>query len=778
MSTFANLAVSRSTTGGTGNLELDSTAPRSFQSLFSAVGANASFYYSIQSKVAAEWEVGLGKITAGSPNVLVRTLVIESSNSDAAVNFQAGKKLIGLVSAANILAAGYLFKSPVVAVATSNVTLSSALENGDTLDGVTLATGNRVLLTAQSTASQNGIWVVAASGAPSRPSDFYTGTSARGAFVPVLGGTVGAGRVYVCTSASGSDVVGTNSLTWSVVSGTPDASVVTYTPAVLTDWDGDADPGHVDDALDQLAERVDDLEGLSTTIVDWKDSCRAATTANITLSGEQTIDGVSVVAGNRVLVKDQSTASQNGIYVAAAGSWSRSTDADANAEVTSGLAVTISEGSTNADKIFILTTNDPITVGSTSLTFSALSAGGGSGDVTGPVSSIDNAIPRFDGTGGDTLQNSGITIDDNDKMTVKAVQDTVTTLTDGSTVTIDFNTGNWQQVTLGGARALAASNAANGRKAYLRVVQDGTGGRTFSSWFSGGTVTYKTARGTAPILQAAAGAADDFMIVCRGSTTFDIYHLNAPAGLVVAASQTSSFSVAAGYEYPIDLSGGTDVTATFPGSPVEGDEFGLRITDTHASAECLMGRNSLSLDYGTSTDRYTIYQVGEWLRFTYRDSTWVLTGDGRKAGQFFVYLATTVSAHFASNAYTKVPFDTIVDNNGAIVSLANDNITRRRGAAWRIEGCATIDGVTDQDSVAIQVVSATDVLGGDLAMTSVSGTGTARISMAVTTPFAAAGTEIRVDAYQNSGSALSAIGAAIGSIAPTWMSGTEILARN
>src|SRR5574343_963665 len=57
-------------------------------------------------------------------------------------------------------------------------------------------------------------------------------------------------------------------------------------------------------------------------------SCRAATTANITLSGTQTIDGVSVIAGDRVLVKNQSTASANGIYVVAAGAWSRSSDAN------------------------------------------------------------------------------------------------------------------------------------------------------------------------------------------------------------------------------------------------------------------------------------------------------------------------------------------------------------------------------------------------------------------------------------------------------------------
>ena len=70
--------------------------------------------------------------------------------------------------------------------------------------------------------------------------------------------------------------------------------------------------------------------------LDAKDSCRVATTANITLSGEQTIDGVTTTT-DRVLVKNQTTGSQNGIYVSAAGAWARSTDADANVEVTAGL---------------------------------------------------------------------------------------------------------------------------------------------------------------------------------------------------------------------------------------------------------------------------------------------------------------------------------------------------------------------------------------------------------------------------------------------------------
>ena len=75
----------------------------------------------------------------------------------------------------------------------------------------------------------------------------------------------------------------------------------------------------------------------------WKDPVRVATTGNITLSGTQTIDGVSISAGNRVLVKDQSSAPENGIYVCAAGAWSRSTDMDAGSEFPSA-AVFVSEG--------------------------------------------------------------------------------------------------------------------------------------------------------------------------------------------------------------------------------------------------------------------------------------------------------------------------------------------------------------------------------------------------------------------------------------------------
>lgn len=114
----------------------------------------------------------------------------------------------------------------------------------------------------------------------------------------------------------------------------------------------------------------------------WKQSVRAATTANITLSGAQTIDGVSVIAGDRVLVKNQTTQTENGIYVCAAGSWSRATDADVSAELTANTAVFVNEGTTLADTGWTITNNGTITIGSTNIVWTQFTGAGGSGTVT------------------------------------------------------------------------------------------------------------------------------------------------------------------------------------------------------------------------------------------------------------------------------------------------------------------------------------------------------------------------------------------------------------
>lgn len=109
--------------------------------------------------------------------------------------------------------------------------------------------------------------------------------------------------------------------------------------------------------------------------IQWKNAVAAATTTNITLTGEQTIDGVTTSA-SRVLVKNQTTGSGNGIYVTGSGAWVRATDFDESTEVTNGAAVSIEGGTINGGKVYQLTTTGTITVGTTSQTWSLL---GGSG---------------------------------------------------------------------------------------------------------------------------------------------------------------------------------------------------------------------------------------------------------------------------------------------------------------------------------------------------------------------------------------------------------------
>ncbi len=108
-------------------------------------------------------------------------------------------------------------KDSCVAATTANITISTALNNGDTLDGVSLSTNDRVLVKDQSTASENGIYIVGSS--PARASDLAAGADAAGFFTFVEQGTVNADNGFVCTSNKGSAVVGTNNLTIAQFSG-------------------------------------------------------------------------------------------------------------------------------------------------------------------------------------------------------------------------------------------------------------------------------------------------------------------------------------------------------------------------------------------------------------------------------------------------------------------------------------------------------------------------------------------------------------------------------
>lgn len=189
--------------------------------------------------------------------------------------------------------------------------------------------------------------------------------------------------------------------------------------------------------------------------LDVKDSVRAATTAAINIASDledgDTIDGVTLATGDRVLVKNQSTASENGIYVVvASGAASRSTDADSSAEVTAGMFTFVEEGSTNADTGWVLTTDNTITLGTTGLTFAQFS---GAGSIIA----------------GDGLSKTGPQLDVNvDSTTIDIVADTLqisSTYTGQASITTlgTISTGTWEATDVaiehGGTGASTASDA-------------------------------------------------------------------------------------------------------------------------------------------------------------------------------------------------------------------------------------------------------------------------------------------------------------------------------
>jgi hypothetical protein len=140
--------------------------------------------------------------------------------------------------------------------------------------------------------------------------------------------------------------------------------------------------------------------------LDVKQSVRAATTGVINLSGDlennDSIDGVTLATGNRVLVKNQSTASQNGIYVVqTSGAAVRATDANGTAdtgEVSGGTFVFVEEGTLNADSGFVVSSNGPITVGTDAMNWVQFSGAGAitAGDGLTQTGTTINAVGTTD----------------------------------------------------------------------------------------------------------------------------------------------------------------------------------------------------------------------------------------------------------------------------------------------------------------------------------------------------------------------------------------------
>ena len=450
-----------------------------------------------------------------------------------------------------------------VAVATTTAgTLATSFANGSVVDGYTLVTGDRILIKDQANATENGIYDVQVAGAPIRSDDMQAGDSIAAVQIPILNGTVNGGSVYICKNTSGSDVVGTNNISYVVgsiggsilpvdqggtgvstltanrflvgngtstvdlnkvvptgtVVGTSDTQTLTNktltTPVISSDatkhityntggntllfnvvdqtvgsstlnlpnlagttdtvvttalaqtltnktltipiintdntkhttYNTGINPllfNVVDQTVGTSTLNVPDLASTTDTVVTTalaqtltnktlvadntnlkdntsgnllnfslsslttnrvltvpdetgtiatqayvdsvaqglvvKDAVRVATTANITISsGPASIDGVTINSGDRVLVKDQTTGSENGIYQwnGIGSALTRTSDFDTSADAISGSFMFVQEGTVNKDSGWVLTTDPPINLGTTPLTFTQFSGAG------------------------------------------------------------------------------------------------------------------------------------------------------------------------------------------------------------------------------------------------------------------------------------------------------------------------------------------------------------------------------------------------------------------
>jgi hypothetical protein len=285
----------------------------------------------------------------------------------------------------------------------------------------------------------------------------------------------------------------------------------------------------------------------------WKEPCRVATTANIDLSagGLLTIDAVTVTSGMRVLVKDQTDATENGIYTAAEGEWYRSPDATSQRNINKYILVLVQAGTVNSGRIYAFDTLDP-DIGEDDIDLALQDFGPteGSwqpldGDLTlisaltttvfGRdlltlnnltelqdlldlenliISLIEQPLPLVLATAADVR--SAATGDKLMTSELMASASAPVALTDAATVALDWDTGIAFTLAIAGDRTLGnPTNGQPGTWRHIVITQGASGSHTLAY-----DTQYKFAGGTEPVLSTAEGAIDMLAIFCISSTSF------------------------------------------------------------------------------------------------------------------------------------------------------------------------------------------------------------------------------------------------------------------
>jgi hypothetical protein len=407
-----------STAGKVSNTATTATASNTASSIVARDGTGNFTAGTITADLTGNVSGSSGSTTgnAATATALQTARAINGVNFDgtAAITVAADAgTLTGATLASNVLASsltsvGTLSGLTVSAPISGSVTGSSGSTTGNAATATALATGRTIAITgdlAYTSPSFDGSGNVTAAGTlatVATPGSTGSSTAipiitinAKGLTTSVSSAAVvaPAGTLSGSTLASGVTASSLTSL-GTITNLTATAGTIATTPSAATDI---ANKVYVDTVAQGL---------------DAKASCLAATTANITLSGAQTIDGVSVVAGNRVLVKDQTAPEDNGIYLCASGAWTRTTDAATFDSLVSAFTF-IEQGSVNADAGFVCTADAGGTIGTTAIPFSQFSGAGtftaGTGlTLTGTVFSLTSPVAVANGGTGLTSLGTGV----------------------------------------------------------------------------------------------------------------------------------------------------------------------------------------------------------------------------------------------------------------------------------------------------------------------------------------------------------------------------------
>ena len=422
---------------------------------------------------------------------------------------------------------------------------------------------------------------------------------------------------------------GSSSVHWDNITNTPTTisgygitdNLVTYAPSTTVDrvpiWSTTS--GELADGYDvetttltgdssslARADVIKDYVDSVSQGLDVKSHCRVGTTADIGAtynstggtSGRgqftactNTIDGVSLAADDRILVKDQTNLDENGIwYVVTLGSgsngvWERAIDFDEDSEVNEGAYTFVAEGTTNADSGWVLTTDDPITIG------------GASGS--------DIEWSQFSGAGqieaGDGLTKDGNTIDavgTADRITVNADSiDIASTYVGQTSITTlgTIGTGTWHGTNIGAAYGGTGQDSSGwsgvvitnsgtwSYTSYLTVGYGGTGQTSYSSGQllignSGGTLSKSTltagsgitiSNGSGSITISADGdGLSKYAVSCSTGTTTTVTHNIGTRDVVVTIYDASTYDEV---EADVEMTDTNTVTVTFATSVSAGD---------------------------------------------------------------------------------------------------------------------------------------------------------------------------------------------------------------